>query len=479
MNAPSLVWFRPGDLRLADNPALQAANAEQNAVIPFFASSVIQQLGAASRWWLHESLSALSRDLAQHGSRLILRIGSSPEDIVRALVTETGARSLFWNRGYTPLEQRDEASLTALGLRTCAFNARLLVDPLSIRREDGETFHVFSAFWRRAQDHIEAEPPGASPARIVAPPTWPMSAPLQAFKLLPRPDWARGLRAAWTPGEDGARRTLEAFTGPSLAGYAQRRNIPSIEGTSRLSPHVHFGETSPRQVWWGVQRAQTKSADAFRRELGWREYAAYLLFQHPELARHSLDTAFDSIDWRDDETDLAAWQQGRTGYPLVDAGMRQLWATGWMHNRVRMVVASFLVKDLLLPWQVGADWFLDTLVDADLANNTLGWQWAAGAGADAAPFPRVFNPTLQAQRFDPHGDYIRRYVPELARLPAPYVLQPWTTSPTILTEAGVRLGENYPRPIVDHALARQRALRSFGATRSARPEPRRRTGKRL
>ena len=479
---PVLLWFQIGDLRLGDNPALAAA-AHHGSMIPFFAwtpsEDELWAPGAASRLWLHHSLQRLNDSLEERGSRLIIRSGSSSEAVVTRLIAETGASVLYFNSSYTRGERSRQAAVQRLPLRTEHFNARFLVDPSADPRGGRAPLRVFSAYWRAAQPCIEAYTAEAVPARLGGPPAWPNSELIKSLNLLPTPDWAGGLRATWHPGEAAAQKTLHEFLETTLSHYATERNLPDLDTTSRLSPYLHFGEISPRQVWSALQdrlaaaepeSACARSIGAFQRELGWREFAAYLLFHLPDLSEDSLDRSFDAIEWCADPSGVRAWERGATGYPLVDAGMRQLWQTGWMHNRVRMVVASFLVKDLLQPWQAGARWFWDTLVDADLANNTLGWQWTAGSGPDAAPFTRVFNPTLQAERFDPRGTYIRRYVPELARLPDAYILQPWAAPPLALAEAGVTLGKTYPYPIVDHVAARVRALSAFAARRG-RPIP--------
>ena len=473
-----LVWFRIGDLRLADNPALTAALVD-GPVVPFFAWCASEYCtwapGAASRWWLHHSLSQLAHSLRLRGSRLIIRSGTSIGDVLNTLIAETGATTLYFNRGYTPAERLSEARVKDTPLRSLGFNARLLVEPSEVRRQGDTPFRVFSAFWRSVQPYIAVQTPVPAPLRTPGPVTLLASESLDALGLLPMADWAAGLRSTWKPGESNALKALEQFLDSALARYQPERDLPDRDGTSRLSPYLHFGEVGPRQVWLALQdrlesadrgSGLAKSIEALRRELGWREFATYLLYHLPNLSEESMDPAFDHLDWRTDLVDARAWQRGRTGYPLIDAGMRQLWQTGWMHNRVRMVVASFFAKDLLARWQDGASWFWDTLVDADLANNTLGWQWTAGCGPDAAPFTRMFNPTLQAQRFDPQGDYIRRFVPELARLPAPYIQAPWTAPPMVLAEAGVTLGRTYPWPIVDHPAARAHALKTFNASRA-------------
>ncbi len=439
----TVLWFR-SDLRLGDNPALRAAIARREAVIPVFVWGPEEEgaaaPGAASRWWLHQSLAALDRSLRELGSRLVIRRGPVLAALA-ALIEETGAEAVFWNRRYEPaVVARDaevKARLRGRGVDVQTFNSALLFEPWEIGSRSGAPFQVFTPFWRAC---LSARPPGeplAAPRAIRPPARWPASVPLESLGLEPEIDWARGIAAAWTPGERGAQRRLRAFAGPAARAYGERRDRPDLDGTSRLSPHLHHGEIGPRQIWAALTGA---SAEAYRRELGWREFAYHVLFHNPHTVSAPLRPAFRDFAWAEAPGQLRAWQRGRTGYPLVDAGMRELWATGWMHNRVRMVVASFLVKDLLIRWQEGAAWFWDTLVDADLASNTLGWQWVAGSGADAAPYFRVFNPITQARTFDPDGAYVRRWVPELG------------------TAA-------YPPAIIDHAWARQRALAARSALR--------------
>lgn len=475
----TLVWFRL-DLRLADNPALQAALARGQPVIPVFIWSPEEEdpwpPGAASRWWLHHSLNALDRSLRKCGSRLILRRGSSPA-VLRTLAKETGARAIFWNRRYEPaLIARDgrlEESLRTEGFVVQSFNSALLFEPWTLKTNAGRPFQVFTPFWRACLAMPEPPAPTEVPRNLKSPARWPASERLDTLALLPKFDWAAGLRAAWQPGEAGAQQQLRRFVRSALADYPARRDFPAQPGTSRLSPHLHFGEIGPRQIWHALRKAAASSVTkhlrrttpSYLRQLGWREFAHHLLFHFPHTTTQPLRSEFARLEWNRNPATLRAWQRGRTGYPLVDAGMRELWATGWMHNRVRMVVASLLVKDLLLPWQEGARWFWDTLVDADLANNTLGWQWSAGCGADAAPFFRIFNPVQQSEKFDATGDYIRRWVPELAGLPAKWLHKPWQAPPEILRNAGIVLGRTYPQPIVDHAEARNLALAAFGAIR--------------
>lgn len=468
----SIVWFRY-DLRVADNPALTAAVGRGGPVVPVIIWSPNEEgawpPGCASRWWLHQSLVELANALERLGSRLIVKRGPSLSTLCD-LIDETGADEVYWNRHHeleaVERDRRIESALRAEGVSIETFNGSQLFEPEKVKNQQGRPFQVFTAYWRACLKLPEPAAPIAAPTRIPSPPVWPVSLALDALCLEPRIDWAGGFRAAWQPGERGAAKQLRGFLAAALADYPTGRDRPDRTGTSRLSPHLHFGEISPRQVWHAVVARHARqsgpavatSAEAYRRELGWREFAHQLLFHFPHTTSEPLKTQFADFPWHHNPPALQAWQRGLTGYPIVDAGMHELWSTGWMHNRVRMIVASFLVKHLLIDWREGAAWFWDTLVDADLANNTLGWQWVAGCGADAAPYFRIFNPVLQGRKFDPDGAYVRRWVPELAKLPARWIHAAWEASPDVLTAAGVKLGENYPQPIVDHAFARQRAL---------------------
>lgn len=472
---PGIVWLRH-DLRLADNPALQAACRRGGPVVPVFVWAPEEEVawppGSASRWWLHESLAQLATVFRAAGAELVIRQGSSLAEL-QSVAKTTGANAVFWNRRYEPAciarDREVEESLRAAGLRAESFNAALLHEPCAIQNKAGRPFQVFTPFWKTCLAAAEPAEPLPAPHRFTAPSRQPASLPLAALGLEPKLNWAAGLRALWHPGSAGANTELRRFLRDGLPTYSEGRNRPDLVGTSRLSPHLHFGEISPRQVWRAVKRfAESKSIPAtvwrrwqFLTELGWREFAHHLLFHFPHTPEQPLRPEFARFPWRRNAAWLRAWQRGQTGYPLVDAGMRELWATGWMHNRVRMVVASFLVKNLLLPWQQGARWFWDTLVDADLANNTLGWQWTAGCGADAAPFFRIFNPVSQGRKFDPEGNYVRRWVPELARLPGAWIHHPWQAPPAALAAAGVELGRTYPRPILSHLVSRELALEAY------------------
>ena len=438
--SPTLLWFRQ-DLRLSDNPALAAALDADSPLIPVYIWAPDEEgawpPGAASKWWLAQSLSDLSNALERRGSRLIVRRGPA-SDILSCLIAETGATAVYWNRRYEPAAvARDGVVKTRLkeqGITARSFNGSLLFEPWNIQNQSGRPFRVFTPFWRACLAKPVPLPQKDAPSRLPAPAQWPQSLSVADLNLEPAVDWAAGFREVWQPGESGAARQLDRFLREGIENYPVHRDRPDLIGTSRLSPHLHLGEISPGQVWRAVQSSlRGEPGEAHLRQLGWREFAYHLLYHFPESAQTELRPEFQRFPWRKNSDLFRAWSRGRTGYPLVDAGMRELWHTGWMHNRVRMVAASFLVKHLLIGWREGAAWFWDTLVDADLANNTLGWQWVAGCGADAAPYFRIFNPATQAAKFDPDRAYIRRWVPEVDR-------------------------PEYPRPIVEHDEARRRAL---------------------
>jgi deoxyribodipyrimidine photo-lyase len=473
---PVVVWFR-NDLRLADHPALTAAAALGAPLLPVFVlddeSPGAWATGGAGRWWLHGSLEALAEDLAALGAPLVLRRGPA-DDVITALAIETAAAAVYWNRHVEPfaiaVEQRLAAALSARGIAGRGFAPSLLFEPGTVASRDGRPLKIFTPFWRSCLAAGEPSAPLPRPRSLCPPKATPPGDRLAGWDLRPTsPDWAAGLRATWRPGEAAARARCAVFVDGALDGYHRHRDRPEPAATSLLSPHLHCGEISSRQVWHAVRHAEAASstlaagADAYLREIGWREFFAHTLAARPGLAEAPLQERFAGFPWVRDERLLAAWQRGRTGYPFVDAGMRQLWTTGWMHNRVRMVVASFLVKHLLVAWQDGEAWFWDTLVDADLASNAGGWQWVAGCGTDAAPYFRIFNPVLQGEKFDADGAYVRRWVPELARLPARWIHRPWEAPAVELAAAEIHLGRTYPLPVIEHARARARALAAFEA----------------
>ena len=478
---PAIVWFR-NDLRVADNPALHAAAASRRPLVCLYIHDEktpgLRSPGGAARWWLHGSLRALDQALAKQGGRLTMMRGA-PTHILPRLAAKVAAEAVYWNRRYdepgrtvdlaleSTLEQRDIAVITS--------NGHLLHEPWTLKNTSGQPFRVFSAYWRAAVKQGAPEAPLPHPRKLHLHPL-PKRLGLEEIVQLASlglephtPDWASGLRQTWIPDESAARARLKRFLESALRNYPTDRDRPDRHGTSRLSPYLTFGNLSVRQVWHTALTAvRSRSSSANPRqlqkffvELGWREFNYHILHHHPDLAKRNFQPRFDSVRWRVDRRALRAWQCGLTGYPIVDAGMRELWTTGWMHNRVRMVTASFLIKHLLIDWRQGEQWFWDTLVDADPANNAANWQWVAGTGADAAPYFRIFNPILQGEKFDPNGDYVRRWVPELARLPSRIIHKPWTAKAEQLAAAGVRLGQTYPHPIVDHDRARQRALMAF------------------
>ncbi len=481
----ALAWLR-NDLRLADNPALYHAAQEHEAVVPLFVWAPDEEgrwaPGGAHRWWLHRSLQSLGADLRGRGLRLILRRGPSLDEL-RAALRYTGAGAVYWNKRYAPaLRARDVETARALradGVAIHTFEGRILHDPHRVETTSGGPYHVYTPFWKKFVVQVEVPPPLDAPrlGRSRAPTRLPASVALDELELTPQAqdgvDWAEGFGERWgarapgrAVGEQGAHQRLQHFVETGLSSYDDARDRPDQDGTSLLSPRLHHGELSARQVWHaargGVRSAALREqAEVFLKEIAWREFSYHLLFHYPETTTEPLKGKFEAFPWRDDEDRLERWQRGATGYPIVDAAMRQLWRHGWMHNRLRMVTASFLTKDLLVPWQAGARWFWDTLVDGDLGNNTMGWQWAAGCGADAQPFFRIFNPVSQGRRHDPDGTFVKKWLPALADLPARHVHAPWEAPEHVLREAGVRLGETYPEPMVDHAAARQRALAAY------------------
>jgi len=471
MHDAALIWFRQ-DLRLADNAALAAV--QDRPLLPVY---VIEDEpggpGGAARWWLHHSLVALGRSLAERGAPLVVLRGD-PRRLIPDLAAQVGAAEVHAGRQSEPAARRRDAethdALQRDGRRLVLHRNALLHEPHRVRTAAGKPFAVFTPFSRAVFAQLaDLPPPMLAPDRLAPAPGTPQGLRAEEFRLLPappQPDWAREFPAHWTPGEAGAAARLAAFLREGLAQYGARRDVPAAEwGTSALSPHLHLGEVSPRQVWHAAQARGGAGLPTFLKELLWREFSHHLLWHRPEMPDQPLRPEFSAFPWRQDATMLRAWQRGQTGYPIVDAGMRQLWRSGWMHNRVRMIVASFLVKHLLQPWQSGEAWFRDTLVDADLAANAANWQWVAGCGADAAPYFRIFNPVLQGETFDPGGAYVRRWCPELARLPDRFVHRPHEAPDTVLRGAGVTPGHDYPAPLVGLGEGRARALAAFGAMR--------------
>jgi deoxyribodipyrimidine photo-lyase len=468
----TIVWFRQ-DLRTHDNAALATA-AARGAVVPVFIldeeTAPEWRLGGASRWWLHHSLTALRDDLGE-----LALFKGVPRELLPAIVRDVGATAVYWNRCYEPhVIARDKylkASLQKLGIEAQSFNGGLLHEPWEIVTRAGSSFSVYTPYWRASLAKPMATPLAAPRLMLAASDAF--GDRLNDWQLQPmRPNWAAGWEKLWKPGEAGALACLDRFMRNGLKQYEQLRDRPDLEGTSRLSPHLRWGEISPRQIWARIRFAghdssKQRGVNKFLSELGWREFSYHLLYHFATLPQENWRREFDAYPWRDSSDDLKAWQRGRTGYPLVDAGMRELWQTGWIHNRVRMIAASFLVKHLRIDWRRGEAWFWDTLVDADLANNAAGWQWVAGSGADAAPYFRIFNPVMQGRKFDPNGDYVRRWCPELARLPNEFIHAPFSAPPDVLAKAGVELGHTYPQPLVNHDRARMAALAGYAQVRAA------------
>jgi deoxyribodipyrimidine photo-lyase len=462
-----IVWFRQ-DLRIADNPALSLA-VDNGTIIPVFIldddAPEHALLGGASKWWLHHSLLSLSNSLS---NKLLIRRGN-PLAILTELAKAFSADSVVWNRLYEPWQRkRDEnikLELKKLGINAKSLNGSLLWEPMTVLKKDETPYKVFTPYYRKGCLTRQA-------------PRFPLAKPtvmhiaddvnfslmeLTSLKLIPNIEWYKEIEVQWQPGEEGAANKLQRFINEAATSYQEARNVPAVKGTSLLSPHLHFGEVSPNQAWYAIQGAfenafDNKDLDVYLSELGWREFSYYLLFHWPEIQHKNFNAKFDFFQWRTSPEDLKAWQFGNTGVPMIDAGMRELYQTGYMHNRVRMVVGSFLVKNLLIDWREGERWFWDTLLDADMASNSAGWQWVAGSGVDAAPFFRIFNPILQGEKFDKDGEYVKKYCPELKRLPNKFVHKPWEAPPEILKACGVELGKDYPMPIVDLKISRTRAL---------------------
>ncbi|TCS44042.1 cryptochrome/photolyase family protein [Reinekea marinisedimentorum] len=468
---PAIVihWFRQ-DLRLADNPALTAA-VQQGAVIPIYIldddNAGAHAMGAASRWWLHHSLQALNDALA--GKLQVFR--GEPLTVLQQLITEHKVKAVYWNRCYEPWRMQRDASIKATlseqNISVKSYNGSLLWEPWQINKKDGTPYKVFTPFYRKGC--LNAELP-RSP--LPMPESLPLAkisndTDLASLGLLPTLNWADPFSEHWHIGEQGAHDRFQQFLDEGLSNYKKGRDEPALNCVSGMSPHLHFGEVSPNQLWYAVRSmGESVNIEHFCSELAWREFSYQLLYHNPNLPTENLQKKFDHFPWQQNAGHLAAWQRGQTGIPMVDAGMRELWQTGYMHNRVRMIVGSFLVKNLRLSWHEGERWFWDTLLDADLANNSASWQWIAGCGADAAPYFRVFNPVTQGEKFDAQGEYIRRFIPELGKLPNKYLFAPWQAPAEILKQAGVVLGETYPQPIVDLKLSREAALEAFSTLKA-------------
>jgi deoxyribodipyrimidine photo-lyase len=482
-DAPVIVWFR-NDLRLSDHPALTAAANSGQPVLACYIwdpeSGEKWTPASASRWWLHQSLEAFAKSLNARGGDVVLRQGR-PEELLPELAAEIGATAIYFTRAYEPwaidVENKLKDALSASSVELKRYSGRLLKEPGELKTQSGNPYKVYSPFWRALKSSSKPRRPLTVPKKLKFYDGDIASDSLDAWRLQPtKPNWAKAFADNWKPGEKGAQERLKFFIKGAVADYKETRNRPDVDGTSRLSPHLHFGEISPNQCWHaGVAAMEETSSngashETFLKELVWREFSYSLLFHWPDLPHQSFRPEFKAFPWQNDDSKLKAWQKGETGYPIVDAGMRQLWQTGWMHNRVRMICASFLIKHLLIDWRHGEDWFWDTLVDADLANNAASWQWVAGSGADAAPYFRIFNPITQGEKFDPDGDYVRTFVPELKKLDTAFIHAPWTAADDDLDAAGVKLGKTYPRPIVDHKTAREKALAGYERVKAAKSD---------
>ncbi len=474
----AIHWFRQ-DLRLSDNPALDSA-AQYETLIPIYILDEVNsgefKMGAASKWWLHQSLTKLNESL--DGKLLVYQ--GNPHEILNKLIEEQEVSYVTWNRCYEPWRiDRDKEikrNFEDKNLVVESFSASLLWEPWTISKDDGTPYRVFTPFYKKGC--LNSEEPRLPAGKVDLSNLYSeglSSDSITDLNLLPTIKWYKSFEEEWNPGEIGAEQNLNSFLDSGLLNYKEGRNFPSQEFVSRLSPHLHFGEISPNEVWYRAKTKEgisgiEKSLAHFHSELGWREFSYYLLYHFPDLPNKNFQEKFDIFPWQENEEFLALWQKGNTGYPIVDAGMRELWQTGYMHNRLRMIVGSFLVKNLLIDWRFGERWFWDCLVDADLASNSASWQWVAGSGADAAPYFRIFNPITQGLKFDPEGEYTKKYVPELRDLPNKYLFSPWEAPENILADAGIELGKNYPKPMVDLKLSRETALEAFATTKKENNE---------
>ncbi|MGS2719614.1 cryptochrome/photolyase family protein [Paraglaciecola aestuariivivens] len=469
------MWFRQ-DLRLRDNPALSFAS-EQGAVLPLYifdtASPAEFTPGAVSQWWLHQSLTSLNASL---DNKLHCQKGDASK-ILLEIVKLHKIKKIVWNRCYEPWQiQRDKQlkqQLKALDVEVQSFNSHLLWEPWQVLKKDDTPYKVYTPYYRRGcLSKPDPRMPIAAPKSLNIVYQESLDSGIDALQLMPQINWYQGIQKYWQPGEEGAADRLSEFLPNGAKEYKNKRDFPELRATSELSPHLHFGEISPNQIWYAAINAlngntENVGLDCYLSELGWREFSYYLLYHFPDIPQKNFSPKFEHFNWRTDEPALKAWQRGQTGIPMVDAGMRQLWQTGTMHNRVRMIVGSFLVKNLLIDWRQGERWFWDCLVDADLAANSASWQWVAGTGADASPYFRIFNPVTQGQRFDEQGDYVKQFCPELDKLPSKYIHNPWDAPQDVLNKAGITLGETYPKPIVDLKASRQRALDTLADSKIA------------
>ncbi|MFT4551310.1 MAG: deoxyribodipyrimidine photo-lyase [Verrucomicrobiales bacterium] len=473
----SIVWFRQ-DLRLSDHPALAAAIRRGEPVVPVYLWAPAEEgdwkPGGATRWWLHHALADLDKQLRELGSRLLIRECDSSLAALRELVEECGADGVYWNRRYEPAvierDKKIKSELRETGLEVKSFNSGMLFEPHEIANKSGKPFQVFTPMWKHYQTLEMPQVVDVDLAELKSPKKWPGGSKLEDLALLPSIVWDGGFYEAWDPTRAAMIDRLDSMRDDGRAkAYLDDRDTPSLDGTSALSPFLHSGQVGVREAWWKLGEGSAIDR-GLRRQLIWREFAHHLLFHFPVTPLKPLRPEFEMFPWKEDAAALSRWQRGETGYPIVDAGMRQLWHTGWMHNRVRMIVGSLLVKHLLVHWLEGAKWFWDTLVDADLANNTLGWQWIGGCGADAAPYFRIFNPMTQGEKFDTDAAYVRQWVPELKRLPDKFIHRPWEMGELELSGLGVVLGLDYPLPVIGHTEGRQQALDAFAILKARRQQ---------
>ena len=467
----TLYWIRR-DFRLQDNAALAAAIERGDPILPVYLLETSKDaswpMGGASKWWLHRALEEAAAGWREREGQLLIRSTADPLDTLLEIAKATNAKRVVWNRRYEPEERECDATvkrgLRDAGIEADSYQNALLVEPHTIGTGEGKPYKVYTPFWKACQKRELPQPVKVPMNNLKVYQGQIKSDAIPSLELLPKHHWYRKMEDSWKVGEQEAQRLAQTFLKERVKAYSEQRDLPAEVGTSRLSPYLHWGHIGPRTLAYELRQTHdTASGGAlvYLKELYWREFAYNVLYHFPHTSDQPLRPEFSDFPWQEDDQALRAWQRGETGYPIVDAGMRELYATGWMHNRVRMVVASFLVKHLLQPWQAGARWFWDTLVDADLASNSLGWQWSAGCGADAAPYFRVFNPILQSSKFDPEGDYLKRWLPELSSLSEKHIHAPWEASSSVLSGASVRLGKDYPKPIIDHKAGRERALKAF------------------
>ena len=473
MTNPSILWFRV-DLRLSDNPAFQKAIELGKPIIPIYILDDVdannRKLGVASKWWLHNSLQSIHSELEKIGSKILFFRGNA-EDVIKKIIEETNADTVLWNRRYEPWAvKRDKSikeNLISQSKNVFSFNGSLLYEPWEIKSKIGNPLKVFTPFKRALLNKGDVFEVSKSPNTIKSPSLWPSSLNVDDLDLVKNKSWTNKFANSWKPGSKTAKAKLISFKENKIRNYNKDRDIPSVLGTSKLSPHLRFGEISPKEIFIAMNDLEENDGVlTYKSEIIWREFAHNLLWYFPDIHEKPIKKEFSKFTWDNSQSNFDLWTKGMTGYPIVDAGMRELWSTGWMHNRIRMVTASFLTKHLLLPWQMGEKWFWNTLLDADPASNTSGWQWVSGSGADAAPYFRIFNPIIQGQKFDPKGEYVKKFIPELNNLPSKFIHEPWKADSALLKKSDIKLGETYPLPIVDHKFARERALKKYEEIRN-------------